>query len=75
MPLNGRQFANLAATIPASAWGFIPTRRRAQYAPQIGVSGNGRNINYQIDAGDNNDDTGWRAAAALPLEAIQNSTW
>ena len=57
MPLNGRQFANLAATIPGVGLGFHsdPTKS-TQYAPQIG-GGNGRNLNFQIDGGDNNDDT------------------
>src|SRR5688572_2206520 len=42
LPLNGRQFANLAATIPGVGLGFHsdPTKS-TQYAPQIG-GGNGR---------------------------------
>src|SRR6185436_8766338 len=57
LPLNGRQFANLAATIPGVGLGFHsdPTKS-SQYSPQIN-GGNGRNVNYQIDGGDNNDDT------------------
>src|SRR5204862_6227490 len=57
LPLNGRQFANLAATIPGVGLGFHsdPTKS-TQYSPQI-AGGNGRNLNYQIDGGDNNDDT------------------
>jgi hypothetical protein len=70
MPLNGRQFANLAATIPGVGLGFHsdPTKS-TQYAPQIG-GGNGRNLNYQIDGGDNNDDTVGGLLQAFPLEAI-----
>ena len=70
MPLNGRQFANLAATIPGVGLGFHsdPTKS-TQYAPQIG-GGNGRNINYQIDGGDNNDDTVGGLLQLFPLEAI-----
>ncbi|HXG55595.1 MAG TPA: TonB-dependent receptor, partial [Vicinamibacterales bacterium] len=41
-----------------------------QYAPQIG-GGNGRNLNYQIDGGDNNDDTVGGLLQLFPLEAIQ----
>jgi Carboxypeptidase regulatory-like domain/TonB dependent receptor len=71
MPLNGRQFANLAATIPGVTLGYHsdPTKS-TQYSPQIG-GGNGRNVNYQIDGGDNNDDTVGGLLQLFPLEAIQ----
>ena len=71
LPLNGRQFANLAATIPGVGLGFHsdPTKS-AQFSPQIN-GGNGRNVNYQIDGGDNNDDTVGGLLQAFPLEAIQ----
>ncbi len=70
MPLNGRQFANLAATIPGVGLGMHsdPTKS-TQFAPQIG-GGNGRNLNYQIDGGDNNDDTVGGLLQLYPLEAI-----
>ena len=71
IPLNGRQFANLAATIPGVGLAFHtdPTKS-TQYSPQIN-GGNGRNINYQIDGGDNNDDTVGGLLQQFPLEAIQ----
>src|SRR3982751_1664523 len=71
LPLNGRQFANLAVTIPGVGLGFHsdPTKS-TQYSPQI-AGGNGRNVNYQIDAGDNNDDTVGGLLQLFPLEAIQ----
>jgi hypothetical protein len=71
MPLNGRQFANLAATIPGVGLGFHsdPTKS-TQYSPQI-AGGNGRNLNYQIDGGDNNDDTVGGLLQLFPLEAIE----
>jgi hypothetical protein len=70
MPLNGRQFANLAATIPGVGLGMHsdPTKS-TQFAPQI-AGGNGRNLNYQIDGGDNNDDTVGGLLQQFPLEAI-----
>src|SRR5688572_32708278 len=71
LPLNGRQFANLALTIPGVGLGFHsdPTKS-TQYSPQI-AGGNGRNVNYQIDGGDNNDDTVGGLLQLFPLEAIQ----
>jgi len=71
LPLNGRQFANLAATIPGVGLGYHsdPTRS-SQFSPQI-AGGNGRNVNYQIDGGDNNDDTVGGLLQLFPLEAIE----
>src|SRR5260370_31536496 len=71
LPLNGRQFANLASTVPGVGLGFHtdPTKS-TQYSPQIN-GGNGRNVNYQIDGGDNNDDTVGGVLQQFPLEAIQ----
>lgn len=71
LPLNGRQFANAAATIPGVILGFHsdPTKS-TQFSPQIG-GGNGRNLNYQIDGGDNNDDTVGGLLQLFPLEAVQ----
>jgi len=71
LPLNGRQFANLALTIPGVGLGFHsdPTKS-TQFSPQI-AGGNGRNVNYQIDGGDNNDDTVGGLLQLFPLEAIQ----
>src|SRR3989441_2230134 len=71
LPLNGRQFANLAATVPGVGLAFHsdPTKS-SQYSPQI-AGGNGRNLNYQIDGGDNNDDTVGGLLQLYPLEAIQ----
>ena len=47
----------------------IPTKS-TQFSPQI-AGGNGRNVNYQIDGGDNNDDTVGGLLQLFPLEAIQ----
>src|SRR3954467_6155253 len=71
IPLNGRQFANLAATVPGVGLSFHsdPTKS-TQYAPLVN-GGAGRNINYQIDGGDNNDDTVGGQLQQFPLEAVQ----
>jgi hypothetical protein len=71
LPLNGRQFANLAATVPGVGLSFHsdPTKS-TQYAPLVN-GGAGRNINYQIDGGDNNDDTVGGLLQLFPLESVQ----
>ncbi len=71
LPLNGRQFANLAGLVPGVGLGFHsdPTKS-AQYTPQVS-GGNGRNINYLVDGGDNNDDTVGGLLQMFPLEAVQ----
>jgi carboxypeptidase family protein/TonB-dependent receptor-like protein len=71
LPLNGRQFANLAATVPGVGLGFHsdPTKN-TQFAPFVN-GGAGRNIDYLIDGGDNNDDTVGGLLQQFPLEAIQ----
>jgi hypothetical protein len=71
LPINGRQFANLAATLPGVGLGFHsdPTKG-TNYAPFVN-GGAGRNINYQIDGGDNNDDTVGGLLQQFPLEAIE----
>src|SRR5258705_11505349 len=71
LPLNGRQFANLAATVPGVGIGFHadPTKG-TEYVPQIS-GGNGRNVDYVVDGGDNNDDTIGGLAQMYPLEGIQ----
>jgi outer membrane receptor protein involved in Fe transport len=70
LPLNGRQFANLAALVPGVSLGFHtdPTKS-TQFAPQV-VGGGGRNINYLIDGGDNNDDTVGGLVQLFPLDSI-----
>jgi carboxypeptidase family protein len=71
LPLNGRQFANLAATVPGVGLGFHSDPTKAtEYSPQIS-GGNGRNVDYVVDGGDNNDDTIGGLAQMYPLEAVQ----
>jgi Carboxypeptidase regulatory-like domain/TonB dependent receptor-like, beta-barrel len=70
LPLNGRQFGNLAALVPGVSLGFHtdPTKS-TQFAPQVN-GGGGRNINYLIDGGDNNDDTVGGLVQLFPLDSI-----
>ena len=71
LPLNGRQFANLAATVPGVGLGFhADLTKSTQYAPQIS-GGGGRSINFVVDGGDNNDDTVGGLLQLFPLEAIR----
>jgi hypothetical protein len=70
LPLNGRQFGNLAALVPGVSLGYHtdPTKS-TQFAPQVN-GGGGRNINYLIDGGDNNDDTVGGLVQLFPLDSI-----
>ena len=71
LPLNGRQFANLAATVPGVGLGFhSELAKSTQYSPQIS-GGNGRNVSYLVDGADNNDDTVGGLLQLYPLEAVQ----
>ena len=71
LPLNGRQFANLAATLPGVGIAFHrdPTKGTG-YTPQV-AGGAGRNVNYQVDGGDNNDDTVGGQLQLFALDAIE----
>ena len=73
LPLNGRQFANLAGLVPGVGLGFYNDPARAspltQLAPQV-AGGAGHNVNYQIDGGDDNDDATGGLVQSFPLEAV-----
>jgi hypothetical protein len=57
LPLNGRQFANLAALAPGTTLGFHPDPTRPSNLAVSLIGGSGRNLNVSVDGGDNNDDT------------------
>ena len=70
LPLNGRQFANLAATLPGVGIAFhLDPTKGTQYTPQVG-GGNGRNVAYVVDGATNNDDTVGGLLQLFPLDAI-----
>ncbi|MEA2695686.1 MAG: hypothetical protein QOJ16_5073 [Acidobacteriota bacterium] len=71
LPLNGRQFANLATLAPGTtlAVNSDPTKPGQQVVALNG--GAGRNVSYVIDGGDNADDTIGGALQNFNLESVQ----
>jgi hypothetical protein len=71
LPLNGRQFANVAVLAPGTNLGYNsdPTKP-GQLVVQLN-GGTGRNVNYIMDGGDNTDDTIGGALQNFNLEAVQ----
>ncbi|HEX5107869.1 MAG TPA: TonB-dependent receptor [Vicinamibacterales bacterium] len=71
LPINGRQLSDIAATTPGVGLGVnSDPSKSGQHTAQIG-GGNGRNTNFVVDGGDNNDDTIGGQLQAFPLEAIE----
>src|SRR5690242_20279668 len=73
LPLNGRDFANLAYLAPGAKFSapWDPTKAR-----NTGVSingSNGRNMNITVNGIDNKDNTVGGPAMQLPLEAVQEA--
>jgi outer membrane receptor protein involved in Fe transport len=70
LPLNGRQFANLAILAPGTtlAYNSDPTKP-GQLQVQL-AGGIGRNVNYIMDGGDNTDDTIGGALQNFNLESV-----
>jgi TonB dependent receptor/Carboxypeptidase regulatory-like domain len=71
LPLNGRQFANLAILAPGTnlAYNSDPTKPGQLTVALNG--GIGRNVNYIVDGGDNMDDTIGGALQNFNLESVQ----
>jgi hypothetical protein len=71
LPLNGRQFANVAVLAPGTqlSYNSDPTKP-GQLTVQLN-GGSGRNVNYIIDGGDNTDDTIGGALQNFSLESVQ----
>ncbi len=71
LPLNGRDFANLAYLAPGAkpVNSYDPTKNRIAI---FGINGsNGRNVNVTVNGIDNKDNTVGGPVMQFPLEAIQ----
>lgn len=71
LPLNGRQFANLASLAPGTSLGVNPDPTKPGQLVVALNGGIGRNVNYTVDGGDNTDDTIGGALQNYNLEAVQ----
>lgn len=74
MPLNGRDFANLAVLAPGArpVDSYDPTKNR--YAVFAINGSSGRNVNVTVNGVDDKDNTVGGAVMQLPLTAVQEFT-
>ncbi|HEX3525597.1 MAG TPA: TonB-dependent receptor [Thermoanaerobaculia bacterium] len=71
LPLNGRQFANLAILAPGTALSYNSDPTKPGQLTVALNGGSGRNVNFIIDGGDNTDDTIGGALQNFNLESVQ----
>lgn len=71
LPLNGRQFANLASLAPGTQLSVNADPTKPGQLTVALNGGSGRNVNFLIDGGDNTDDTIGGALQNFNLEAVQ----
>ncbi|HVT01963.1 MAG TPA: TonB-dependent receptor, partial [Thermoanaerobaculia bacterium] len=71
LPLNGRQFANLATLAPGTTLSVNADPTKPGQLTIALNGGSGRNVNFVIDGGDNTDDTIGGALQNFNLEAVQ----
>ena len=71
LPLNGRQFANLAVLAPGTGLSYNDDPTKPGQLQVRVNGGSGRNVNYVIDGGDNTDDTIGGALQNFSLESVQ----
>lgn len=74
LPLNGRQFANLATLAPGTSLSVNSDPTKPGQLTIALNGGSGRNVNFIIDGGDNTDDTIGGALQNFNLEAVQEFT-
>jgi hypothetical protein len=70
LPLNGRQFANLAVLAPGTGLSYNSDPTKPGQLTVAVNGGIGRNVNYVIDGGDNTDDTIGGALQNFNLESV-----
>jgi hypothetical protein len=70
LPLNGRQFANLAILAPGTSLAYNADPTKPGQLTVALNGGIGRNVNYVIDGGDNTDDTIGGALQNFNLESV-----
>jgi Carboxypeptidase regulatory-like domain/TonB dependent receptor len=71
LPLNGRQFANLAVLAPGTTLNYNSDPTKPGQLTVALNGGIGRNVNYLVDGGDNTDDTIGGALQNFNLESVQ----
>lgn len=71
LPLNGRQFANLAILAPGTSLAYNSDPTKPGQLTVALNGGIGRNVNFLIDGGDNTDDTIGGALQNFNLESVQ----
>jgi len=71
LPLNGRQFANLAILAPGTSLNYNSDPTKPKQLTVALNGGIGRNVNYLVDGGDNTDDTIGGALQNFNLESVQ----
>jgi len=71
LPLNGRQFANLAILAPGTGLNYNSDPTKPGQLTVALNGGIGRNVNYIIDGGDNTDDTIGGALQNFNLESVE----
>lgn len=71
LPLNGRQFANLAILAPGTSLNYNTDPTKPGQLTVALNGGIGRNVNYMVDGGDNMDDTIGGALQNFNLESVE----
>src|SRR5204863_6942267 len=71
LPLNGRQFANVAVLAPGTSLAYNGDPTKPGQLTIALNGGSGRNVNFIIDGGDNTDDTIGGALQNFNIEAVQ----